>query len=63
VIGVMPANFTSDPPADIFIPLQPDPDSTNQGHYLSVAGRLKPGERGRQRRGHRPDRHAERSRR
>lgn len=43
VIGVMPANFTSDPPADIFIPLQPDPDSTNQGHYLSVAGRLKPG--------------------
>jgi predicted permease len=43
VIGVMPANFTSDPPADIFIPLQPDLNSTNQGHYLFVAARLKPG--------------------
>ena len=31
------------PPADIFIPLQADPNSTNQGHYLPVAGRLKPG--------------------
>jgi predicted permease len=43
VIGVLPATFKSDPPADIFIPLQADPNSTNQGHYLSVAGRLKAG--------------------
>ena len=43
MVGVLPATFKSDPPADIFIPLQADPNSTNQGHYLSVAGRLKPG--------------------
>lgn len=43
VIGILPAAFHSDPPADIFIPLQADPNSTNQGNYLLVAGRLKPG--------------------
>ena len=43
VVGVLPATFKPDPPADIFIPLQADPNSTNQGHYLSVAARLKPG--------------------
>jgi putative ABC transport system permease protein len=43
VVGVMPAHFTPDPPADVWISLQPDPNSTNQGHYLTVAGRLKPG--------------------
>ena len=43
VVGIMPAAFQSDPPADIFIPLQADPNSTNQGHYLRVAARLKPG--------------------
>ncbi len=43
VVGVLPATFQSDPPADIFVPLQPDPNSTNQGHYLICAGRLKPG--------------------
>jgi putative ABC transport system permease protein len=43
VVGIMPAAFQSDPPADIFIPLQADPNSVNQGHYLLVAGRLKPG--------------------
>src|ERR1039457_4424944 len=43
VVGVLPATFKSDPPADIFIPLQADPNSTNQGHYLAAAGRLKPG--------------------
>jgi len=41
--GVLPATFQSDPPADVFIPLQAHPNSTNQGHYLLVAGRLKPG--------------------
>jgi putative ABC transport system permease protein len=43
VVGILPASFHSDPPADIFIPLQADPNSTNQGHYLLVSGRLKPG--------------------
>ncbi len=43
VVGILPKGFASDPPADIWIPLQADPDSTNQGHYLSAAARLKPG--------------------
>ena len=43
VVGVLPESFHSDPPADIFIPLQPDPNSQNQGHYLRVSARLKPG--------------------
>jgi putative ABC transport system permease protein len=43
IIGVMPARFTPDPPGEVWIPLQADPNSTNQGHYLNVAGRLKPG--------------------
>jgi len=43
VVGILPATFRSDPPADIFIPLQADPNSTNQGHFLLAAGRLKPG--------------------
>ncbi|HLK68060.1 MAG TPA: ABC transporter permease, partial [Bryobacteraceae bacterium] len=43
VIGVLPKGFQADPPADIWLPQQADPNSTNQGHYLRVAGRLKPG--------------------
>ena len=43
VIGILPPRFRSEPPADVFIPLQADPNSTNQGHYLSVAAHLKPG--------------------
>jgi putative ABC transport system permease protein len=43
VVGILPASFHSDPPADVFIPMQADPNSTNQGHYLLAAGRLKPG--------------------
>jgi len=43
VIGILPASFHPDPPADVFIPLQADPNSNNQGHYLAVAGRLKAG--------------------
>ncbi len=42
IVGVLPARFTPDPPADVWIPLQADPSSTNQGHYLTVAARLKP---------------------
>ena len=43
VVGILPRSFHPDPEADIWIPLQADPNSPNQGHYLSVAGRLKPG--------------------
>ncbi len=43
VVGVLPQRFRSDPDADVFIPLQADPNSTNQGHFLAVAARLKPG--------------------
>ncbi|MBV9670195.1 MAG: ABC transporter permease, partial [Acidobacteriales bacterium] len=43
VIGIMPAGFVADPPAEVWVPFQADPNSTNQGHYLFVAGRLKDG--------------------
>jgi putative ABC transport system permease protein len=43
VVGILAQDFRPQPPADVFIPLQPDPNSTNQGHFLSVAGRLKSG--------------------
>src|SRR5205809_3325168 len=43
VIGVMSQDFRSYPRADLWISLQPDPNTTNQGHYLYVAARLKPG--------------------
>jgi len=43
VIGVLRASFRSYPPSDLFLPLQADRNSTNQAHFLSVAGRLKPG--------------------
>src|SRR5262245_37197220 len=33
VVGVLNARFRSEPAADVFIPLQADPNSTNQGHY------------------------------
>lgn len=43
VVGILPPGFQSDPEADLWLPMQADPHSTNQGHYLNVAGRLKPG--------------------
>jgi len=43
LVGVLAQTFHSYPPADVWIPLQADPASTNQGHYLSVAALLKPG--------------------
>jgi putative ABC transport system permease protein len=43
VTGVLAARFSSDPPADIYLPLQADPNSTDQAHYLRSAARLKPG--------------------
>src|SRR5947209_351656 len=43
IVGLMPDTFVPEPPADVWIPLQADPASTNQGHYLWAAARLKPG--------------------
>ena len=43
VVGVIAANFAFDPPPDLYLPFQADPNSTNQGHYFRVAARLKPG--------------------
>ncbi len=43
VIGVLGASFKTDPPSDIFLPLQADPNSTNQAHFLRAAARLRPG--------------------
>lgn len=43
VIGILDASFKSDPPAEIYLPLKADPNSTDQAHYLRAAARLKPG--------------------
>jgi putative ABC transport system permease protein len=43
VIGVLGSTFASDKKNDIWLPLKPDPNSTNQGHYLRTSARLKPG--------------------
>jgi putative ABC transport system permease protein len=43
VVGVLGRSFFTDPEADLWVPFQLDPNSTNLGHYFFVAGRLKPG--------------------
>jgi putative ABC transport system permease protein len=43
VTGVLAGTFTSDPPSDVYMPLQADLNSTDQAHYLRSAARLKPG--------------------
>ena len=43
IIGVLGAAYRSDPRADIYIPLQADPDSSDQAHYLFSVARLQPG--------------------
>jgi putative ABC transport system permease protein len=43
VIGVLGPTFSSDPKSDIWLPLKPDPNSLDQGHYLRATARLKPG--------------------
>jgi putative ABC transport system permease protein len=43
VVGVLSPSFTPYPPSDIWIPLQADPNSTDQAHIISVAGRLPAG--------------------
>ena len=43
VTGVLGAAFHSDPPADVILPLDADPNSTDQSNYLLATARLKPG--------------------
>src|ERR1700691_823821 len=43
IIGILGQDFLSDPEADIWLPFQFDPNSTNQGHYFQAAGLLRPG--------------------
>lgn len=44
VIGILSSYDSPDlTPADVFLPLQPNPDSANQGNYLLASARLKPG--------------------
>ncbi|HUY80442.1 MAG TPA: ABC transporter permease [Acidobacteriaceae bacterium] len=43
ILGVIGKSFETDPQADIWLPFQFEPNSTDQGHYFLVAGRLKPG--------------------
>jgi predicted permease len=43
ILGVIGQSFVADPEADVWLPFQIDPNSTNYGHYFLVAGRLKPG--------------------
>ena len=43
IVGVLGQSFQTDPAADIWLPFQFDPNSTNQGHYFLAAGMLTPG--------------------
>ncbi|HLX46222.1 MAG TPA: ABC transporter permease [Bryobacteraceae bacterium] len=42
VLGVLPEAYEPDPPAELYLPAQFDPASTNQGNIYSVVGRLRP---------------------
>ncbi|MGD0730090.1 MAG: ABC transporter permease [Terracidiphilus sp.] len=43
ILGVIAKDFHTDQEADLWVPFQFERDSTNQGHFFQVAGRLKPG--------------------
>jgi predicted permease len=43
IVGVIGKDFFSDPAADIWVPFQFEPESTNQNQFFQVAARLKPG--------------------
>ncbi|MBZ5617847.1 MAG: ABC transporter permease [Acidobacteriia bacterium] len=43
VIGVLDPTFAAEDAPEILLPLQADPESTNGGHTLRVAARLRPG--------------------
>ena len=43
VLGVLPERYQPDPPTDLYLPEQFDPNSSNQGNIYYVAARLRPG--------------------
>ncbi len=43
IVGVIGKQFHSDPAADVWLPFQFEPASTNMNHFFEVAGLLKPG--------------------
>jgi predicted permease len=43
IVGVLDPAFAYDPPRDVYLPFQADPNSTNQGFFFTAAARLKPG--------------------
>ncbi len=43
VVGVLAPGFEATPRADVFLPLQADPNSVNNANYLRMAARLRPG--------------------
>ncbi|MBV8115846.1 MAG: ABC transporter permease, partial [Silvibacterium sp.] len=43
IIGVVGKDFVFDPEADLWLPFQFEPNSTNQGHFFRAAAMLKPG--------------------
>ena len=44
IIGVLAPGFTfNNPPSDIYLPFQADPNSVQHAHYFGAAARLKPG--------------------
>lgn len=43
ITGVLGREFHSDPEADLWVPFQFEPNSTNQGDFFKVAGLLQPG--------------------
>jgi len=43
ILGVIAKSFHTDPQADLWLPFQFEPTSSDQGHYFLVSGRLKPG--------------------
>jgi putative ABC transport system permease protein len=43
IVGVVGRDFRSDPEADLWVPFQFEPNSTNQGHFFQAAAMLRPG--------------------
>jgi predicted permease len=43
VVGIIGSGFVTEPVADVWLPFQIDPNSTDQAHYFLTAARLKPG--------------------
>jgi predicted permease len=43
IVGVVGRDFRSDPEADLWVPFQFEPNSTNQGHFFQAAAMLRSG--------------------